>query len=305
MCALRGSVFTSKSGSVPVSVEALGPHIMINIQAVDALPRVNVDLVQLQTALLNLAINASHAMPGGGTLTLSAHVDREHGERVVIAVTDTGTGMDEQTLAQAFEPFFTTKGLDGSGLGLSMVQGFAEQSRGSAHIESTLGKGTKVELCLPTAAQAPANHEKSDGTLTNLHGSGRILLVDDIADVRITMGAFLEQAGFQVVQARTGNQALALLVAGDRFDAMVSDFAMPGMNGAELIKKVRLIQPGLVALITTGYAEAAVSEALRNEVVVLRKPFSRRQLIEAVLRILKQEAGTNQDALAPIGAVAT
>lgn len=233
----------------------LGLHIMVKVRADQVLPHIHVDPGQLQTALLNLAINAAHAMPRGGTLTLEARKGSEAGQRyAVVAVTDTGVGMDEATLAQAFEPFFTTKGLDGSGLGLSMVQGFVEQSGGEVHIESAPGKGTKVELRLP-AAEPASNSNEQQNTLAKLRGSGRVLLVDDVADVLVTTGAFLERAGFQVAQAGSGNQALAVLAAGGRFDALVTDYAMPGMNGVELIEQVRVVQPGLAALVITGFAE--------------------------------------------------
>ena len=233
----------------------LGRQIMVKVRADQVLSRIHVDPGQLQTALLNLAINAAHAMPGGGTLTLEARKGSEAGQRyAVVSVTDTGVGMDEATLAQAFEPFFTTKGLDGSGLGLSMVQGFVEQSGGEVHIESAPGKGTKVELRLP-AAEPASNSDEQQNTPAKLRGSGRVLLVDDVADVLVTTGAFLERAGFRVVRAGSGDQALAVLAAGEQFDALVTDYAMPGMNGLELIERVRVVQPGLAALVITGFAE--------------------------------------------------
>jgi signal transduction histidine kinase len=262
----------------------LGPHIVIKVQADQALPRIYVDPGQLQTALLNMAINASHAMPGGGTLTLEAREDSEAREwYVVISVSDTGVGMDEATLAQAFEPFFTTKGLEGSGLGLSMVQGFAEQSGGEVRIESTPGNGTKVELRLP-ATWATSFPDEQQSAPAKLVGSGRILLVDDAADVLAITGALLEKAGFQVVRAGSGNQAVATLTAGERFDALVTDYAMLGMNGMELIARARAVQPELPALVITGFAEVDGAETLPEDILVLRKPFPRQQLVGALLQ---------------------
>jgi CheY-like chemotaxis protein len=239
-------------------------------------------------------------MPRGGTLLLGAQVDSADQERVVIAVTDTGAGMDAATLAQVFEPFFTTKGLDGTGLGLSMVQGFAVQSGGEVRIESAPGKGTTVMLWLPVAQMAN-NSREQQSVPARLRGSGRLLLVDDVVDVLVTASAFLERAGFQVVQAGSGDQALAVLAAGERFDALVTDYAMPGLNGVELIEQARTLQPGLAVLLITGFAEVGGADTLPRAVAVLRKPFQRRELVAALLQVMGREpagqvAGSGQDA---------
>jgi CheY-like chemotaxis protein len=197
--------------------------------------------------------------------------------------------MDAGTLAQACEPFFTTKGLDGTGLGLSMVQGFAEQSGGEVHIESVPGHGTTVQLWLPAVASASSAPKQQD-TSAKLRGSGRVLLVDDVSDVLVTARAFLARAGFQVVQAGNGDQALAVLAAGERFDVVVSDYAMPGLNGVELIEQARALQPGLAALLITGFAEVGGADTLPRAVAILRKPFQRRELVEAVLHAIGRDA---------------
>jgi signal transduction histidine kinase/ActR/RegA family two-component response regulator len=272
----------------------LGLHIAVEVRVDQALPRILVDLGQLQTALLNLAINALHAMPKGGPLLLHARVESGNRKHVVIAVADTGVGMDQATLGQAFEPFFTTKGLGGSGLGLSMVQGFVRQSGGEVHIESAPGKGTKVELWLP-AAEAASRPNEQQTIPAELRGSGRILLVDDAPDVLIITSAFLETAGFDVVRAVSGDQALAFLALGERFDALVTDYAMPAMNGVELLQRVRAVQPGLAALIITGFADAGAADSLPDSVAVLRKPFQRLQFIEAVLRTVGQDPSSTTD----------
>jgi PAS domain S-box-containing protein len=263
----------------------LGQHIAIEIRADQMLPRIHVDPGMLRTALLNLAINAAYAMPKGGTLRLDARVDSADAAFVVIAVTDTGIGMDEATLAQAFEPFFTTKGQDGTGLGLPMVQGFARQSGGEVRIESAPDQGTMIELRLPAAALAVGPVTQPDAP-ANLRGAGRILLVDDNPDVRVITAAFLTGVGFQVVAAANGDEALAFLVRGERFDILVTDYIMPGMNGVDLVGHVREIQPGMAALIITGFAAAADTDVLPESVTILRKPFQRPRLIEAVLRAM-------------------
>lgn len=264
----------------------IGQQIVVKFDVSKDLPRIYVDPGQLQTALLNLAINASHAMAGGGTLTVNANEYNEAGQRyVVISVTDTGIGMNEATLAQAFEPFFTTKGLDGSGLGLSMVQGFAEQSGGMVSVESAPDKGTLVQLRLP-AAQSMSDSDVQTSIPPKLRGSGCILLVDDDASVLATTAAFLKRVGFQVVQAEGGDQALALMVGGKHFDAVVTDYAMPGMNGVNLIRQARVVQTGLPALIITGYAKVGGLDTLPEAVEVLNKPFQQQQLFAALLEVI-------------------
>jgi signal transduction histidine kinase/DNA-binding response OmpR family regulator len=266
----------------------LGPHIAVEVPAPAeaGTPLVHVDPSQLQTALLNLAINAAHAMAGGGTLRLEAHLAHD-GQRVVVAVSDTGTGMDEATLAQAFEPFFTTKGREGTGLGLSMVQGFAEQSGGEVRIASAPNRGTTVELRLPVAAASGDGRSAGAERQEMLQVCGRVLLVDDDPDVLVTMGAFLERAGLRVARASGGVQALAILASGERFDALVTDHAMPGLNGADLVAEGRLAQPGLPALIITGFAEIGREKALPEGVRMLHKPFPREELIAALHQVMR------------------
>jgi len=266
----------------------LGPHIHIDVRTQPAAPPVLVDPGQLQTALLNLAINASHAMARGGTLTLESHHERQEDGRhfVVVAVHDTGSGMDPATLAQAFEPFFTTKGLDGTGLGLSMVQGFAVQSGGAARISSRPGHGTTVELRLPSALDPQAGAAPARTAAAPRTGSGRILLVDDTVEVLTTVSTLLERSGFDVVPARSSRHGLDVLAAGERFDILVTDYAMPILNGVDLVERARQIQPGLGALIISGFAEPTGTEPLPAHTGLLQKPFERHQLVDAVLQIL-------------------
>jgi signal transduction histidine kinase len=258
----------------------LGQGIAIQLQADLGLPCIRVDPGQLQTALLNLSINAAHAMPQGGTLTLEGHTCAEADQKcVIIAITDTGIGMDQATLAQAAEPFFTTKGVAGSGLGLSMVQGFAEQSGGAMRIESSAGRGTRVELQLPEAIFVDGDLVEQRSARESLRGSGQVLLVDDAADVLLITAAFLQRVGFSVSKARNGPEALSLLASG-HFDVLLTDYAMTDMNGIELIQQARKTHPGLPAVIITGYAE--VTDSLPDGVAVLGKPFSRQSLVDAL-----------------------
>ncbi|MGI4940779.1 MAG: response regulator, partial [Janthinobacterium lividum] len=154
------------------------------------------------------------------------------------------------------------------------------------------------ELRLP-AAEPESNSDEQQNTSAKLQGSGRVLLVDDVAEVLVTTGAFLEKAGFRVAKAGSGDQALAFLAAGERFDALVTDYAMPGMHGLELIEQVRVVQPGLAALVITGFAEVGGADILPESVAVLRKPFQRQQLVEALLQSMGREPSPTQDGTAP------
>jgi PAS domain S-box-containing protein len=259
----------------------LGAHISVAVRVAPDTPPIFADPGQLQTALLNLALNASHAMKRNGTLTIETHRSADANGGVVLTVADTGIGMDKITLVRATDPFFTTKGPGGTGLGLSMVKGFAEQSGGSLSISSQPGAGTKVVLTLPSAAMPPAHKPVPAGST----GFGRILLIDDVTDVVVTTCAFLEKAGFQVVQAKDGSQALAAISAGERFEAVVTDYAMPDMNGADLIAECRLIQPNLPAVIITGLADVE-HDTLPKDVPVLHKPVARIELIRTIHRLM-------------------
>jgi len=204
---------------------------------------------------------------------------------VAIRVADTGTGIDPSVLPHVFEPFFTTKPLDkGSGLGLSMVQGMATQSGGGVHIDSSLGGGTAITLYLPSVAAVADRLERMDADVER--GQGRIvLLVEDDAIVRMGTMALLESQGHHVIEADSGETALSLLQDGVEIDALVTDFAMPGMNGAEVVRNVRLLRPGVPALIVTGYADTPdLGEAVR----LLRKPFSPNQIAEQLAAMLAE-----------------
>ena len=242
---------------------------------------------QLENAILNLAINARDAMPEGGTLTISTSLVREPdsldidaGDYVCVAVADTGTGMSPEILARATEPFFSTKPFGkGTGLGLAQVYGIVRQSRGTLRIESKEGEGTIVRLLLPRVGADAAVAEGGDGETAAPAPDGgeapsaRILVVDDDADVRFFLADVLGALGHRVETADCADAALAALAGGPP-DLALFDFAMPGMNGAELARAARRLHPGLPIVFVTGFAESDQLEgALGGEVTLLKKPF--------------------------------
>jgi PAS domain S-box-containing protein len=274
----------------------LGPGITLTIEVAQPVGRVSIDRGQLETALMNLAINASHAMPSGGALHFqarSAAAERfgelRPGRHVVIAVTDTGTGITPEVLARMFDPFFTTKGLAGTGLGLAMVQGFCRQSGGDVRAISTPPNGACFEVWLPElppAALRPGAAEYDEGA----GRAARVLLVDDAADVLILLDAFLRAGGCTVRQAAGGAAALAALAAGERFDVLVTDYMMPDINGLELITRARRIQPVLPAIVISGFTETADMLNDLPDAVLLHKPFSRDQLAGQIAALLSATA---------------
>ncbi|MBN8890680.1 MAG: hypothetical protein BGP12_17830 [Rhodospirillales bacterium 70-18] len=286
------------SGFVAVLRRAIGPRFVLEVACAPDTPPAFADPGQIDVALLNLILNARDAMPEGGTLRIEARAAAAPcpqappglapGDYVVLAVVDHGTGMEPAVAARAVEPFFTTKGAKGSGLGLSMVHGFAHQSGGDVRIDSAPGRGTAVEIWLPRAAAAAS--PTAAPPAIRLRGAGRVLLVDDTPDVLLTIGAFVESAGYDVTRADGGEQALALLAAGERFDALVTDYAMPGLNGAALIRAALPLQPGLATLIITGFAEIDGLDTLPPTVRTLRKPFRREDLLRQ-LKFLTEPAG--------------
>jgi len=251
----------------------------------DRIGLVRADRGQLETALMNLAINASHAMPDGGSLHFAVaraegepFGEIEAGRYLVITVTDTGSGMAPDVLACIFDPFFTTKGLEGTGLGLAMVQGFCRQSGGDVRATSRLGEGTSFEIWLPEVeAEAPQGSKRARPA--SVEPVGHVLLVDDAQDVLTMVGAFLRTGGFTVYPASGGKQALSVLASGEHFDLLITDYMMPSLKGPELIRQARLIQPDLPAVVISGYADVEDFLADLPGTVLLKKPFRRDELI--------------------------
>jgi len=283
------------AGIKTLLLQTLGPKINLLIVADAGLAPAFVDANQLELAILNLAINARDAMPTGGSLSIGLEnrdLDRSSppeptpGEYVVLSMTDTGTGMDEATLAQVFDPFFTTKEPGaGSGLGLPTVQGFAAQSGGAVLFRSKPGAGTTVELWLPKADQpphCPVVPEQSGSQMPR--GAAHILLCDDDDDVRRFIREFLDSAGYTIHEANGPEAALGILEQSAEIDLLIVDYAMPGMNGLETIRQARQRRPGLRPLLITGYAGAVDGGAVG--IPLLRKPFAPAELARTVAEIL-------------------
>ncbi len=257
-----------------------------------------VDPTQLELVVLNLAINARDAMEVGGTLVVAtANVrlgppatqeEPAAGEYVCLSVSDSGTGMAPDVIAKALEPFFTTKEAGkGSGLGLSQVLGFVKQSGGGLRIESTLGEGTTVCVYLPPAAAAPSRDEAPARARAaqGVAGAALVLLVDDDDDVRATTAEMLQDIGCRVIQAESGAAALEALQREAAIDLLMVDFAMPGMNGAELRRRAQSARPDMPVLMITGFADRAALPAL-GEDYILGKPFSQDELARRIARLL-------------------
>ncbi|WP_457584523.1 PAS domain-containing protein [Ensifer canadensis] len=264
------------------------------------------DANQLENAILNLAINARDAMPDGGKLTIGAEnvvltkadISRNEevkpGAYVVISVRDTGTGMTAETIAKAFDPFFTTKPIgQGTGLGLSMIYGFAQQSGGHARIRSELGSGTTVELFLPVAAEidetnAPLPRRDSGA----LMGDGEtVLVVEDDSTVRLLIVDVLKELGYRTIEAENGEKALPIVEGSQHLDLVVSDVGLPGMNGRQLAEMAIRRRPGLRVLFVTGYAATAASRAdfLEPGMDMITKPFAMDDLARKVREILTSQ----------------
>jgi PAS domain S-box-containing protein len=272
--------------------QSVGPSIAIITDVPPDVPPVKVDANQLELALMNLAVNARDAMPKGGTLTIacrnetqlaSAPATLPPGQYVRLSVTDSGIGMNEATLAKAMEPFFTTKGIGkGTGLGLSMVHGLAAQCGGAIQIASQLGKGTVVTLWLPHASRADANSVPEQMVAAAHAISERIsvLLVDDDPLVSMNTANMLEDLGHDVMEAHSAKHALQLLASGAKFDVVVTDYAMPEMNGLDLAKSIGKIKPEIPVILASGYADLPSNVAI--PIPRLGKPYSQGELAEVL-----------------------
>jgi PAS domain S-box-containing protein len=247
---------------------------------------VTVDAAELETALVNLVINARDAMPDGGTITIGAHNAKlsgepDAGDYVAISVADTGTGIAPDVLDKIFDPFFTTKPVGkGTGLGLSQVHGFTHQAGGTVMVNSELGKGTKVTILLPRDQSSPqaAKAEPADSS-----GSGTVLLVEDNPDVAAASISLLEQLGYSVRRVADAEEALRELER-DGVDLVFSDIVMPGkMDGLDLARHLREIRPDLPVLLATGYSDVAAS--VRGDFSILRKPYEIHQLSRALAKL--------------------
>jgi signal transduction histidine kinase/CheY-like chemotaxis protein len=273
---------------------AIGEQIEVVSLLSPLLDPVEVDPAQFEAAILNLAINSRDAMAEGGRITIETHnvtVDRQRaaadpditpGPYVMIAVSDSGTGMSPAVQARAFDPFFTTKEAGkGSGLGLSQVYGFAKTAGGFVRIYSELGIGTTVKLYLPQSATRPASRERSAETVLPSTGGGSILLVEDDEDVLAVTAESLRELGYEVVAAADAARALEILRGDQPIDLLFSDVIIPGgTNGAQLAVTARHVRPELKVLLGSGYTAAALSleHGLPDNLNVVGKPYQRDEL---------------------------
>jgi nitrogen-specific signal transduction histidine kinase len=265
------------------------------------------DAGQLENALINLALNARDAMPDGGMLTIAtcnmhldeayrqAHPEVNPGDYIMVAVTDSGTGMPKHVLERAFEPFFTTKEVGkGSGLGLSMVYGFVKQSNGHVAIYSEPGLGTTVRIYLPAISGGAAESEAEPARAADIAAMRKsILVTEDDAFVRAYAITCLENLGYRTIEAVDGRDALKKLEAGAEVDLLFTDVVMPGgMNGWDLTEHARRIRPELKVLMTSGYALEALAERgrLPAGVVILNKPYRKAQLAERLHDMFERAA---------------
>jgi PAS domain S-box-containing protein len=270
--------------------KSVGEAVRVELRLALELWPIWADANQVEGALLNLAINARDAMPTGGRLiveTSNTHLDTAYvglepgvqpGDYVMLAVTDTGTGMSPDVLTRAFEPFFTTKPVgQGTGLGLSQLYGFVQQSGGHVRIESEVGRGTSVKLYLPRhhgVEETRAVVDAPPETPPQAPGPGTILVVEDEAIVRMLLVEGLEEQGYTVLEAEDGNAALDIVASSERIDLLATDVGLPGINGRQLAEMARSQRPELKVLFLTGYAyEAALEkEVLRPNTQLLGKP---------------------------------
>ncbi|HEX9955071.1 MAG TPA: ATP-binding protein, partial [Allosphingosinicella sp.] len=273
----------------------LGGLVVLEWQINDELWCAFADQSQLELALMNLIINARDAMPEGGTITVSGdnrvaaadpQIGLAAGEYVVLSVSDKGCGISPEMLEQVMEPFFTTKEVGkGTGLGLSMVYGFAKQSGGAFRMESQIGVGTRAEIWLPRGERLPImKGEPAQSSLPAPQANRlRILLVDDHEGVRTTTAALLCDLGHDVIEASDGAEVLALIKRDPKCcDLLLTDYAMPRLSGAEVIRQAREVRPDLPAIIITGYADARSIARRPDNVLVLAKPFTQGEIHAAL-----------------------
>jgi CheY-like chemotaxis protein len=267
-----------------------------------------VDPNQLENAILNLCINARDAMPDGGRLTIETankwideRAARRHdlpvGQYVSVCVTDTGVGMTPEIIEKAFDPFFTTKPIgEGTGLGLSMIYGFARQSGGQVRIYSEVGQGTTMCLYLPRHSE-PVTVDDEDELPTTPEASGGgevVLVIDDEPTIRMLIAELLAEAGYTVIEAPDGPAGMKMLESNARIDLLITDVGLPGgMNGRQVADLARVGRPNLKVLFITGYAENAVigRSRLEDGMFVMTKPFQMDLLAHRIREIIEGSEG--------------
>ncbi len=281
---------------------SLGEGVELSVEVEPGLPATLVDPNQLELAILNLAVNARDAMPGGGAVTISVSL-RDAGDAsaspdavpalapgayVRIRVADTGTGMDAPTLARAAEPFFTTKGIRGTGLGLSLVHGLAAQSGGALRLASAPNQGTVAEIWLPASTETAATKLVSHAGIPPLSMSSTVLLVDDEELVRGGTTDMLADIGYAVIPAASGVEAVRYLSDLTlAIDILVTDYRMQGINGADLAAEAARLRPGMPVLLVTGYG--VVSDGRASGLPRLVKPFRQAEMAVRIAELLEQD----------------
>jgi CheY-like chemotaxis protein len=285
------------SGISDLMARSIGPNIELIFDVTERGLVSRVDPNQLELALLNLGVNARDAMPAGGKLRITVAATEVgqrsatglgHGRYVCIAVADTGTGMDKETLSRATEPFFTTKGIGrGTGLGLSMVHGLAMQSGGTLALDSTPGRGTTATIYLPVD---PDSLVEGRGETEPEIKSAKItiLLVDDEDLVRSALVGMMEDMGHRVIAMPSATAALRQLGVEPEIDLLITDQIMPTMNGLELIREARRLRPGLRALVITGYA--GTDPLSGDEVPKIGKPLREKELATAIATVMGEHS---------------
>jgi signal transduction histidine kinase/FixJ family two-component response regulator len=299
---------------MPLLKRTLGEHIDVRFVDGAGLWPAMADTAQLESAVLNLALNARDAMPGGGRLTIElankvldkdyarAHAEVVPGDYVMVAVSDTGHGMTQDIVARVFEPFFTTKTEGrGTGLGLAMVFGFVKQSGGHAKVYSEPNEGTSVKLYLPRAIGGSVSTMQRSGVPTDLpHGSATILVVEDEAGVREIAVAILRNLGYRVLEAPDGDEGLLMFGAhAAEIDMLLTDVVLPGkVRGRELAERITAMRPEVKVLFMSGYTENSIVHhgRLDDGVQLLGKPFKREQLARKVAEVLGVAAGSDATA---------
>jgi PAS domain S-box-containing protein len=261
---------------------------------------VEADASQLETALVNMVVNARDAMEGQGTLTIRVDIVSQipairghgggQGQFVAVSVADTGTGVSPDTIAHIFEPFFTTKGVGkGTGLGLSQVYGFAKQSGGDVNVESEVARGTTFTVYLPRVEPKPATdamETRSEPAPTE-HGRGRrVLVVEDNLEVGMFSTQILQDLGYETTWAANGDEALKVLAEGNGFEVVFSDVVMPGMSGVDLGREIRRQYPGLPVVLTSGYSHVLAQEG-RHGFELLQKPYAAEDLSRVLHRLTR------------------
>ncbi|WP_338514838.1 ATP-binding protein [Pseudomonas poae] len=285
---------------------SINESIALDMRLTGPLWTAEADPNQLESALLNLVLNARDAMPGGGRLTVETsnrHLDSvftaaygtlQPGDYVELSVSDTGCGIPDSVIGRVFDPFFTTKPIgQGTGLGLSMIYGFARQSRGHVTIHSEVGNGTTVSLFLPRFAGEIAAQEASNPTLLPYANAGEtVLIVEDDPAVRVLVSAVLKELGYGFVEAVDAVTAVPIIESEQRIDLMISDVGLPGMNGRQLAEIGRQIRPGLKVLFITGYAEHAAVRGgfLDPGMQLITKPFTFDLLTAKVREMIQTES---------------